>query len=738
MEDIAVASAEASEHLEIVGDLEHGWEEVGGVFILSVYVIIAALLKLGFHQICGNPFPVPECVLLICTGLVAGGIAYLIQDDQNIADIYFTPTIFFVIILPPIVFEAGYFMPKDPFFDNLGTILTYAIFGTFFNAMAIGGSIYCVVTYGLVPGFDEEISFIHCLLFGSIISAVDPVAVIAVFDEIHVNMTLYICVFGESLLNDGVAVVLYRVFEGFANLENNEPPPSNWGPEVGRAFLKFLVVAGGGLVVGLVYGFIGSLMTKYTKHAPIIEPLLIYACAYLAYLTAEWIQLSSIIAIVFAGFFMKPFCEANMAPSSISSLHYIQKLLSSIMDITIFIFLGISAISDFWTIVFITIYRVISVYVLTFILNIGRLDRISYVDQFVMAYGGLRGGIAFSLCKLMCINTVPSIQSMLCSTIVAVFFTSFVQGMTIKPIVEWLQVKKQGEQEQTVLKEMTESVVDHLTVGIADIIQSRGRHWWMNRIANLTDDYITPILVREPDKIKNQSIIDVWAQLNVEDAAKLVQKQTDVKNYAGLENDDDDLNKIRLLLPGALVGDERINPEAPHGQEGFGGERAQTDIKMHHMLRDNLYANRQRIELSGHIKYRNLGSSSEQANLTKQQQEILVRRRIKSLKETPEQIEFRKQMRKTEAQRKTYRKTISEGRKTMSLEPRKTVTTPVTPQPEMFEMAPRKTKILFEEPVEPTPPSDLPWRNSGNDDHAATRSTQGRPQSQLLEHEKSL
>ena len=98
-----------------------------------------------------------QCVLLICTGLVAGGLAFLIQDDQNIADIYFTPTIFFVIILPPIVFEAGYFMPKDPFFDNLGTILTYAIFGTFFNAMAIGGSIYLVVEYGLVPGFDEHI-----------------------------------------------------------------------------------------------------------------------------------------------------------------------------------------------------------------------------------------------------------------------------------------------------------------------------------------------------------------------------------------------------------------------------------------------------------------------------------------------------------------------------------------------------------------------------------------------------
>lgn len=63
-------------------------------------------------------------------------------------------------------------MPKDPFFDNIGTILTYALVGTFFNAMAIGGSVYAVVKYGLVPGFEEEISLIHCLLFGSIVSAI--------------------------------------------------------------------------------------------------------------------------------------------------------------------------------------------------------------------------------------------------------------------------------------------------------------------------------------------------------------------------------------------------------------------------------------------------------------------------------------------------------------------------------------------------------------------------------------
>ena len=87
------------------------------------------------------------------------------------------------------------FGPKNPvhwslnkaaFFDNIGTILTYAIFGTLFNAMAIGFSVYGVSKAGLIPGFEEDLELIHCLLFGSIISAVDPVAVIAVFDEIQV------------------------------------------------------------------------------------------------------------------------------------------------------------------------------------------------------------------------------------------------------------------------------------------------------------------------------------------------------------------------------------------------------------------------------------------------------------------------------------------------------------------------------------------------------------------------
>eukprot|EP00061_Rhincodon_typus_P006600 g27416.t1 len=91
-----------------------------------------------------------------------------------------------------------------PFFDNIGTILWYAVVGTLWNVIGIGMSLYGICQ---VQAFDlSDISLFQILLFGSLISAVDPVAVLAVFEEIHVNEQLHILVFGESLLNDAVTV----------------------------------------------------------------------------------------------------------------------------------------------------------------------------------------------------------------------------------------------------------------------------------------------------------------------------------------------------------------------------------------------------------------------------------------------------------------------------------------------------------------------------------------------------
>lgn len=159
----------------------------------------------GFHLVPRLSNIVPESCLLIVVGLVVGGLIKLAGEKvPPVMD----ADVFFLCLLPPIILDAGYFLPIRPFMENLGTILMFAVVGTLWNAFFIGGLLYAVCQ--IQPANQTGLSLIGllpCLLFGSIISAVDPVAVLAVFEEIHINELLHILVFGESLLNDAVTVV---------------------------------------------------------------------------------------------------------------------------------------------------------------------------------------------------------------------------------------------------------------------------------------------------------------------------------------------------------------------------------------------------------------------------------------------------------------------------------------------------------------------------------------------------
>lgn len=144
---------------------------------------------------------VPESCLLIVVGLLVGGLIKAVGENPPVLK----SNVFFLYLLPPIILDAGYFLPLRHFSENLGTILMFAVLGTLWNAFFIGSLLYGVCQ---ISGTElRNVGLLDNLLFGSIISAVDPVAVLAVFEEIHINDLLHILVFGESLLNDAVTVV---------------------------------------------------------------------------------------------------------------------------------------------------------------------------------------------------------------------------------------------------------------------------------------------------------------------------------------------------------------------------------------------------------------------------------------------------------------------------------------------------------------------------------------------------
>ena len=138
-----------------------------------------------------------------------------VRDVNNVIDqkTTFDPELFFNVLLPPIIFNAGYSMKKRFFFRNIGSILTFAFIGTTLSTFTVAG-----IMYGVTLMFSElqnSVKFIDTLRFGALISATDPVTILAIFTDLNVDVNLYALIFGESVLNDAVAVVITRTIEDY-------------------------------------------------------------------------------------------------------------------------------------------------------------------------------------------------------------------------------------------------------------------------------------------------------------------------------------------------------------------------------------------------------------------------------------------------------------------------------------------------------------------------------------------
>uniref|UniRef100_A0A4W6DW45 Sodium/hydrogen exchanger n=1 Tax=Lates calcarifer TaxID=8187 RepID=A0A4W6DW45_LATCA len=376
-----------------------------------------------------------------------------VEQNDMLRKVTFDPEVFFNILLPPIIFHAGYSLKKRHFFRNLGSIITYAFLGTAISCFVIGNLMYGVVKLMQVVGqLTDKFYYTDCLFFGAVISATDPVTVLAIFNELHADGDLYALLFGESVMNDAVAIVLSSSIVAY------QPSGTNTHMFDASAFFKsvgvFLGIFSGSFVMGAATGVVTALISffDFTKlHCfPLLETALFFLMSWSTFLLAEACGFTGVVAVLFCGITQAHYTYNNLSEESTKRTKQLFEVLHFLAENFIFSYMGL-ALFTFQNHIFSPIFiigafiaifigRAFNIYPLSFLLNLGRRHKIKGNFQHMMMFAGLRGAMAFALAIRD--TATYARQMMFTTTLLIVFFTVWVFGGGTTAMLSWLHISK--------------------------------------------------------------------------------------------------------------------------------------------------------------------------------------------------------------------------------------------------------------------------------------------------------
>ncbi|XP_018612280.2 sodium/hydrogen exchanger 8 [Scleropages formosus] len=413
------------------------------LLVIGICIILVHLLiKFKLHFL-------PESVAVVSLGILMGGFIKIIES-QELAnwkeEEMFRPNMFFLLLLPPIIFESGYSLHKGNFFQNIGSITLFAVIGTAISAFIVGGGIYFLGQADVIYKMTMTDSF----AFGSLISAVDPVATIAIFNALNVDPVLNMLVFGESILNDAVSIVLTNTAEGFARSDNSTV--TGWETFL-QALGYFLKMFFGSAALGTLTGLISAICLKHfdLRKTPSLEFGMMIIFAYLPYGLAEGIKLSGIMAILFSGIVMSHYTHHNLSPVTQVLMQQTLRTVAFMCETCVFAFLGLSIFSfphkfEFsfviWCIVLVLLGRAVNIFPLSFLLNFFRDHKITPKMMFIMWFSGLRGAIPYALSLHLGLEPMEKRQLIGTTTIVIVLFTILLLGGGTMPLIRLMDIEE--------------------------------------------------------------------------------------------------------------------------------------------------------------------------------------------------------------------------------------------------------------------------------------------------------
>jgi monovalent cation:H+ antiporter, CPA1 family len=385
----------------------------------SLLLIAAATLALT------KALRLPFTVILVVVGMGVRELALVWPEYFGfLAALEISPELILFVFLPTLIFESTFNLDAQQLRHNLGAILMLAVPGLILSTAVIGGVVWLAT----------DIPLAAALLLGAILSATDPVAVIALFKQLGAPKRLMALVEGESLFNDATSIVLAKILLGV--LAAGAVSAST----VGNGVLDFFLLFFGGLAVGMALGWITGWLLGLVESDSLIEISLTTAVAYLSFLIAEELfHVSGVMACLGAGITVGGLGEVKISPPVRRYLEHFWEYLAFLANAFIFLLVGMKIdLGALWdnagllavVVGAMLLGRALLAYGLVPLLS--RLPGAQPIDrpyQTVMFWGGLRGAIALAL--------VLSLQGFehaeLFTTLVtgAVLFTLLVQGLSI-------------------------------------------------------------------------------------------------------------------------------------------------------------------------------------------------------------------------------------------------------------------------------------------------------------------
>ncbi len=360
-------------------------------------------------------------------GLVLIGLALAIFAE---VEVHITSELILGVLVPPLIFEAAFHIRWEDLRRDLGLILALAVAGVVLATGVVGG----IVHYGL------GMPLAAALVFGALVAATDPVAVVALFRSLGAPKRLQVLLEGESLFNDGTAIVVFNLLLGVLVTGTYS---------IAGGLIDFVRVAGGGFLVG---GLLGALVSAIIARVDdyLLETALTAVLAYGAFLVAEQAHVSGVLAVVAAGLI-----NGNIGPRGMSATTRIVvvnfwEFTAFLANSFIFLLIGLQIRPEvllsnwyavLWAVLAIIVARALSVYGLSWI---GR--DLPSKWRHVLYWGGLRGAVSLALALGIPESVGPLRDQISVMAFGVVLFTLLVQGGSMPWVLKWLGIGSNDEE----------------------------------------------------------------------------------------------------------------------------------------------------------------------------------------------------------------------------------------------------------------------------------------------------